>query len=65
MKHMSPLKTELEVALDLAKIAGEILLKNRNNPLEIRTKKDNSIVCDADKESSNFLSEELSKRFPD
>ena len=65
MKHMSSLKTELEVALDLAKIAGDILLKNRNNPLEIRTKKDNSIVCDADKESSNFLSEELSKRFPD
>lgn len=59
------MKVELQVARDLARRAGEILLEHYAEEPSVEWKGRNDPVTAADRAASRFLTEELRKRFPD
>lgn len=58
------MERELEVAKNLAKRAGIMLLEKRRKISKISIKKDESPVCNVDQEISKFLTRELLAEFP-
>jgi myo-inositol-1(or 4)-monophosphatase len=56
-----------KAAIEIAKGAGEILLRNHRTELDIEIKEGNprNVVTNADKESDEFIRSELKRRFPD
>lgn len=58
------LTEELEFSKIVIKEAGKILLRFLSNPTGVERKSDDTLVSDADKESSIFLQSEMGKRFP-
>ena len=62
---MNDYQKELEVAIEIDKEAGTILLKYFNDELKIEIKEDNSPVTIADKEVNSMVIQKLAKAFPD
>ncbi len=58
------LERELKAACDLAVKGGRILLDSRGNSMVTGIKSDQSIITDADRKASEFLTSELAKGFP-
>jgi fructose-1,6-bisphosphatase/inositol monophosphatase family enzyme len=56
---------ELQTAIDAAKAGGELALKYFQTELDVKTKKDNSIVTVADVEAEKEIIKYITKAFPD
>ncbi|MBI2190844.1 MAG: inositol monophosphatase [Planctomycetes bacterium] len=61
----SELAQQLEIAIVAAREAGGILLRHRRQHLEVMTKRDGSLVSQADLASEEAILELLRPRFPD
>ena len=59
------MQKRLEVARRLAREAGQLILKMAQEGIEASTKSDNSIVTQADIAADRYISEALSREFPE
>ncbi|MGC9327947.1 MAG: inositol monophosphatase family protein, partial [Candidatus Hinthialibacter sp.] len=59
------MKELLDFAIQTAEQAGKITLKYFQSCVKVESKKDNSPVTIADRETEDFIRTEIEKRFPD
>ncbi len=61
---LSNIEAKLSILKQISREAGKILLSYYDSPTGVETKLDNTLVSDADKASSTFITKELMKHFP-